>query len=95
MTDKRAYVRDRRHGPTRGHTCHWPGCRLKVAPASWGCYRHWMMLPRAIREEIWATFRPGQEITKTPSRDYVAAAQKAQEWIAENHPPIEAQGSLL
>lgn len=33
------------------------------------------------------SFRPGQEETKTPSREYIEAARAAQDWIAENHPP--------
>lgn len=46
----------------------------------WGCKRHWMRLPKAIRDAIWAAYRPGQEIDKQPSADYMAAA----EW-AENY----------
>lgn len=30
-----------------------------------------------------ATYRPGQEVSKTPSAAYIAAAQEAQAWIAE------------
>ncbi len=33
------------------------------------------------------TFRPGQEESKTPSREYIEAARAVQDWIAENHPP--------
>lgn len=69
------------------HHCHWPGCREDVPPATWGCYRHWKMLPKHLRDRIWATYRPGQEISKTPSRDYVEAAREVQRWIEENHPP--------
>lgn len=69
------------------HHCHWPGCDEDVPPATWGCYRHWKMLPKSLRDRIWATYRPGQEITKTPSRDYVAVAREVQRWIEANHPP--------
>lgn len=47
----------------------------------WGCRQHWFALPKGIRDEIWRTFRPGQEQSKTPSQEYVAAAQRAREWI--------------
>lgn len=66
------------------HTCHWPGCALAVPPSLWGCRPHWYALPKEIRARIWAAYRPGQEITKTPSRAYIAAAQEAQDWIRDN-----------
>lgn len=65
-----------------GHTCHWPGCKRQVPPKMWGCKSHWFTLPKKLRDRIWASYVPGQEITKTPSREYVAAAHAVQEWIA-------------
>lgn len=70
-------------GQTRKHHCHWPGCDRQVPPAMWGCKAHWYKLPADLRAEIWRTFRPGQEKTMTPSREYVAVARKVQEWIAQ------------
>jgi hypothetical protein len=52
----------------------------------WGCKRHWFMLPKHIRDEIWRTYRPGQEKDMDPSDDYMKAAQAAQDWILENYP---------
>lgn len=69
------------------HHCHWPGCKKEVPPRLWGCKAHWFKLPKRLRDRIWATYVPGQEFTKTPSRDYVEAAQDVREWILENHPP--------
>lgn len=63
------------------HTCHWPGCDKRVPPAMWGCRQHWYQLPLRIRNRIWATYVPGQEITKTPSRAYLDAVKEAQDWI--------------
>ncbi len=62
------------------HTCHWPGCDRRVPPKLWGCREHWFALPRAIREEIWRTYRPGQEADKAPSRAYLTAARAAQDY---------------
>lgn len=70
----------------REHTCHWPGCGKQCKPAYWGCYSCWMRLPRYLREKIWETFKPGQEVKGTPSREYVAVAREVQEWIRENYP---------
>jgi hypothetical protein len=80
---KADYVRDKiRSDARRGHKCHWPGCEKDVPPAQWGCRQHWFKLPLSLRNRIWLTFRPGQEESKTPSRDYVAVAKQVQEWIA-------------
>jgi hypothetical protein len=47
----------------------------------WGCREHWYQLPGGLRDQIWRTYRPGQEITKTPSREYLAIARQVQNWI--------------
>lgn len=66
------------------HTCHWPGCRTEVSPALWGCRNHWYALPKYLRDKIWSAYIPGQEITKTPSVEYVAVAKEVQDWIKQN-----------
>ena len=80
MTDKREYVKSQTQ--TRAHVCHWSGCGKQVPPAMWGCKAHWFALPKSLRDRIWATYRPGQEISMTPSAEYLAAAQAVQDWIA-------------
>ena len=69
-----------------GHDCHWPGCTKQVKPALWGCPQHWFTLPPSIRSAIWSAYRPGQEIYKNPSEQYLRAARRAQDWIAKNYP---------
>lgn len=71
---------------TRNHDCHWPGCPVQVKPAFWGCFEHWHMLPKRIRDAIWRTYRPGQEKDGQPSRAYILAAEDAQEWIRRQPP---------
>lgn len=75
------YEHVRRAPNTRDHGCHWPGCPKRCKPAYWGCIEHWRLLPSDIRNEIWRTYAAGQEETMTPSRDYLAAADRAQRWI--------------
>jgi hypothetical protein len=85
---KADYVRSEvSRGHDGKHTCHWTGCRQRVAPAVWGCKKHWYMLPDHLRAEIWAAFRPGQEQDKRPSPRYRQAAKTVEAWIAANHPP--------
>ena len=79
MNDKVDYVKSQ--GQTRNHHCHWPGCDKQVPPAMWGCSAHWFKLPKRLRDKIWATFEPGQEVDMTPSRGYLEVAHEVQEWI--------------
>jgi hypothetical protein len=80
-TSKSDYVRRQRQ--TRNHECHWPGCERQVPPAMWGCKTHWFKLPKALRDRIWLTYEPGQEIDGTPSDDYIAVAHEVQRWILD------------
>lgn len=72
----------------RVHRCHWPGCPTRVLPKMWGCSRHWFRLPKVIRDRIWATYRPGQEVDREPSAEYWEAALAAQRWIKEHGGPV-------
>lgn len=87
---KADYVRgEARRNTAFDHHCHWPGCGKSCPPAMWGCKAHWFRLPLYLRNKIWATYQPGQEITKTPSRAYVSVANEVQAWIEKNIPPLE------
>ena len=67
-----------------GHTCHWPGCNLEVPPKLWGCKPHWFRLPKRLRDKVWASYRPGQEIDKRPSMEYLGVVQEVECWILTN-----------
>ena len=47
----------------------------------WGCRAHWFKLPKPLRDRIWATYDPGQEIDGSPTEAYLDAAEAVQEWI--------------
>ena len=83
VAEKRAYVLSQKQD--RDHHCHWPGCGKQVPPAMWGCSKHWFKLPKRLRDMVWATYRPGQEINMSPSREYLEAATLVQNWIEENY----------
>lgn len=83
--DKVEYVRKAPRGD-RTHHCHWPGCKIAVKPALWGCAPHWYKLPKVLRDLIWKTFQPGQEETKLPSMAYIVAAKKVRQWINAHYP---------
>ena len=83
INDKVDYVKSQ--GQTRNHHCHWPGCNKQVPPAMWGCRIHWFMLPKHLRNKIWMTYKIGQEVTITPSREYIDVVNEVQIWIEENY----------
>ena len=64
------------------HTCHAYGCDKTVPPAMFMCKRHWFMVPKPLRDAIWATYRRGQETDKTPSAPYLKNALEAQKAVA-------------
>lgn len=82
LADKVHYVK--RQGQTRDHHCHWPGCTQQVPPAMWGCKVHWFKLPKKLRDKIWNTYVPGQEIDMTPSNEYLNVADEVQQWIKQH-----------
>lgn len=79
---KRRYVASQ--SQTRDHHCHWPGCDKQVPPAMWGCKSHWMRLPKTLRDRIWRTYAPGQEVDMSPSDEYLQVADDVQQWIREH-----------
>ncbi len=55
------------------HTCHAPHCDKPVPPKILACRSHWFMLPKPLRDAIWAAYLPGQEIRKSPSEAWLNA----------------------
>jgi hypothetical protein len=51
------------------------------------CRKHWFMLPKAMRDAIWAEYVPGQEVRRDPTPEYLAVAGRAERWLyAKEHP---------
>lgn len=63
------------------HHCHWDGCKISVPPKMWGCKKHWFTLPKLLRAKVWTYYVPGQEITKIPSREYLAVVHAIDCWV--------------
>lgn len=47
------------------------------------CKRHWFMVPKQMRDRVWATYRPGQCDDWQPSAAYCDAATEAVQAVAE------------
>jgi hypothetical protein len=64
------------------HVCHVPGCMTPVKPDKLMCRADWALVPDLMRQAVYATYRPGQEVTKSPSREYVRVALEACRYVA-------------
>ena len=69
--------------PISRHTCHATGCQEFVPREMWGCRKHWFMLPKIMRNQIWRYYQSGQEQTGEPSKLYLLAARDAVIWVAK------------
>jgi len=58
-------------------------CGKQVPPAMWGCKEHWFKLPNDLRNKVWRTYKPGQEVTMTPSPAYMSVMKEVDKWIQE------------
>lgn len=66
-----------RHSLTPEHRCHARGCTVATKPEMLMCRRHWFMVPKPLRDRVWATYRPGQCDDKDPSAAWLDAADAA------------------
>lgn len=64
------------------HFCHATGCSTEVPPRLLMCLRHWRMVPRDIQSAVWRHYRPGQEIDKRPTAEYLAVMKLAIDAVA-------------
>jgi hypothetical protein len=69
-------------GPIK-HECHAIGCTVSVPPRMLMCRKHWYMIPKPLRDAVWATYVPGQEIRKDPTDEYMDAHLAAVRAVAE------------
>ncbi len=76
------------------HTCHAIGCNRQVPAQAIMCRPHWFMVPKPLREEISLTYRPGHEIDKEPSAEYLDAARRAKQAVAEKEAGKNASGEV-
>lgn len=65
------------------HTCHAAGCSVAVPPKMFMCRRHWYMLPKKLRDSVWETYRPGQEVDKKPTVEYILTTTWCICWVAD------------
>lgn len=65
------------------HHCHAQNCPKEVSPSMLMCHHHWGLLPVALRMPVVRHYRKGQCADKRPSKEWLAAARRAIQYIAE------------
>lgn len=75
------------------HHCHATGCRIEIPPKLMMCRCHWYMVPKMLRDRVWVTYRPGQEIDKNPSDVYMAVQRRCIQAV-EKVDPEGVRGGL-
>ncbi len=53
------------------------GCNRAIAAKFLMCGRHWVMVPPELQTAVYREYRPGQEIDKKPTHDYLVAMWRA------------------
>lgn len=64
------------------HHCHATGCQVTVPPTMFMCRWHWYQLPKAMRDRVWQTYRPGQCDDWRITHAYAEAARAVVRHIA-------------
>lgn len=59
------------------HCCQARGCMRTIPTKLLMCSRHWRMVPQKIQNDVWRTYRPGQEEDLVLSEEYQQAYNAA------------------
>lgn len=76
------------------HLCHAVACTTHVPAKLLFCGPHWRRTPKRLRDLIWATYRPGQEISKDPSPLYLVAQSHVVAWVAVREGRLTPEAAL-
>jgi hypothetical protein len=66
--------RGRLAGLPRRSRCPVPGCHDQIDPSRLMCRSHWYLVPKQIRDRVWATWRSGQGAFSTEHLETVRMA---------------------
>lgn len=62
---------------TLAHICHAIGCTSKIDPSLLMCRKHWQKVPLYLKLEVKRNYKKGQEVSKTPTPQYLEAMKAA------------------
>ena len=64
------------------HKCHAKNCHAAIAPKLLMCRYHWSLVSKPLQSAVLNSYRSGQEKDKLPSREFIAAARAAINYVA-------------
>lgn len=73
------------------------GCGAKISPQLLMCRKHWFIVPKSIRDRVWANYVRGQEKRLDATDAYMAAYHEAVAAVARREgyqAEAQAQSSL-
>lgn len=59
------------------NSCSIPGCGNQIDPSRLMCRAHWYVVPKTMRDRVWATWRSGQGAFSAEHQDAVRVAVAA------------------
>jgi len=62
---------------TGAEACAIPRCRNQIDPSRLMCRTHWYMVPKELRDDVWATWRSGDGAFSKAHQDAVRMAVAA------------------
>lgn len=68
------------------HLCVAYGCGVNLPAHLLMCRRHWFRVPKALRDPIYALYRPGQDAA-TAGPEYLAVVDEAIAAVRESETP--------
>jgi hypothetical protein len=73
------------------HSCAAKGCNKQVPLKMLMCKKHWFMVPKPMRDTIWAEYSPGQEndMSGLGNEAYMQAVKAAVDYLADQEPQKE------
>lgn len=66
------------------HKCHACECEVEVPPNKLFCSVHWRLTPTRLQRQIYRYYRPGQEILKNPTFQYLMTMQLCIAYVAKH-----------
>ena len=72
------------------HCCHAYACPVVVPAKMLMCLKHWRMVPQSTQRLVWKHYRPGQEVDKRPSKEYLEVTALAIRQVREKEQKIAA-----
>lgn len=59
------------------------------------CLRHWRMVPKVLQNAIWEHYRPGQEVDKRPTEEYMIVQKCTVLYVAIKEKKVDEKVAMV